>query len=716
MKIKHYIYFLSILLISQEIVAQYSPEQQLEIDSLTKRLNTAKDDTLKVDLRYQIGETGWIFRTSYWDSISNDCIKFIAQANTSEKEKKAYQNVLAATYNNTGFIFNNQGNVTQALKYFHHSLKIYEKLKDKTGIGRASNNIGLIYHEQGNIPMALKYYHKALKIREQLGDKRGVANSLNNIGFTYESQKNIPMAIMYLERSLSIYKEIDDKKGIASSSNSIGVIQQRQGNTEKAKQFHEQALKIQEEIADKDGIANSLNNLAEIALKRGEVKLAEIYANRALKLSKELGFPSPISDASKLLSEIAKKEGHYKEGWEHFEVFITMRDSIRNKETEKSVLEQEMKYEYEKISLKDSLEDAQLQAVKDLQIKEQKATIKQEQTQKYALIGGLILMIVLIIIGIKAYHQKKKDNLLINIQKQQVEEKNKEVTASIYYAKRIQAAILPPNRIIKENLPQSFILYLPKDIVAGDFYWMEQKDDKILFAAADCTGHGVPGAMVSVICNNGLNRSVREHGITEPGKILDKAREIVIAEFEKSDEDVKDGMDIALCSLEFRVQSLELPESTQNSNFETQNSKLETVALLQYAGANNPLWIIRPILNNLQLPTSTELANSTKLNFELIEIKPNKQPIGKVDNPQPFTTHTIELQKGDSIYVFSDGYTDQFGGEKGKKFKAQFFKELLLSIQNNTMEEQKNSLIQHFNNWKGTLDQVDDVCIIGVRI
>ncbi|MCW8899039.1 MAG: serine/threonine-protein phosphatase, partial [Flavobacteriales bacterium] len=175
---------------------------------------------------------------------------------------------------------------------------------------------------------------------------------------------------------------------------------------------------------------------------------------------------------------------------------------------------------------------------------------------------------------------------------------------------------------------------------------------------------------------NGLNRSVREHGLTEPGKILDKTREIVIQEFEKSEDDVKDGMDIALCSLKYK-------DGTDN-------------AILQYAGANNPLWIIR--------------------NRELVEYKGNKQPIGKMDNPQPFTTHEIVLQKGDIIYIFTDGYADQFGGPKGKKLMYKPFKNLLLSVQEKTMDEQKRVLEQHFEDWKKSLEQVDDVCIIGVRI
>jgi ligand-binding sensor domain-containing protein/serine phosphatase RsbU (regulator of sigma subunit) len=285
----------------------------------------------------------------------------------------------------------------------------------------------------------------------------------------------------------------------------------------------------------------------------------------------------------------------------------------------------------------------------------------------------------------------------IRIQKEIVEEKNQEITDSIAYAKRIQNAILPPIKIVKEYLNESFILYKPKDIVAGDFYWMEIVGDKVLFAAADCTGHGVPGAMVSVVCNNALNRSVREYGLLDPGEILNKTREIIIQEFEKSEEDVKDGMDIALCTLE-------------GNN-------------LQYAGANNSLWIIRKTTseNNKEISiTSSKNKKQFKI-FEgkeccLYEIKANKQPIGKFDDLVPYATHTFELQKEDSFYIFSDGFPDQFGGPKGKKFMYKPFRELLLSIQDKGMEEQKLLIDEAFELWRGDIEQVDDVCIIGVRI
>ena len=239
-------------------------------------------------------------------------------------------------------------------------------------------------------------------------------------------------------------------------------------------------------------------------------------------------------------------------------------------------------------------------------------------------------------------------------------------------------------------MKESFILYKPRDIVAGDFYWMEQIQDGLIFAAADCTGHGVPGAMVSVVCNNALNRSVREYGLVDPGEILNKTRELIIEEFDQSDDDMKDGMDISLCVLEFEPEIIDMPSA----------SKSWKKTNLKWAGANNPLWIVRE--------------------GKLIEYKGDKQPIGLYVDQKPFTTHSIELFENDSIYIFTDGYQDQFGGPskntEGKKIKPSKMKTLFLSIAHKPMDQQRIDIDEMFTKWKGDLEQVDDVCVIGVRI
>lgn len=337
------------------------------------------------------------------------------------------------------------------------------------------------------------------------------------------------------------------------------------------------------------------------------------------------------------------------------------------------------------------------------------------EEQKYIIWLSVAFLIIVSAFGVwvyRSYQIKKKDNQIITNQKHEIEAQHKEIRDSINYAKRIQQAIIPPVKLFKENLKNSFVIYHPKDVVSGDFYWMEslsltspKGEGAILFAAADCTGHGVPGAIVSVVCNNALKRSVNEFKLLEPGKILDKTREIVVQEFEKGEEEVKDGMDIALCSLRFDVSDSRL-HSPQISNMEH-----ETTAVLQYAGANNPLWIVNP--NRKEWP---DFMLPFGEHNEGAEIKADKQPIGKIDQVSSFTTHTIELVKGDTIYVFTDGYADQFGGEKGKKLMYKPFKRLLTDIYHLPMEEQQQALEKYFSTWKGRHEQVDDVCVIGVRV
>jgi ligand-binding sensor domain-containing protein/serine phosphatase RsbU (regulator of sigma subunit) len=253
-----------------------------------------------------------------------------------------------------------------------------------------------------------------------------------------------------------------------------------------------------------------------------------------------------------------------------------------------------------------------------------------------------------------------------------IEEKNKDIMDSIHCAKRLQEAILPNRKLINDFIAPYFVLYTPKDIVSGDLFWIEAVGQKVLFAAIDCTGHGVPGALVSIVAHNSLNQAVKEVDVLKPSLILDKLNDLVEETFSKSESEVQDGLDIALCLLDRKNNTLE------------------------YAGANNALYHIR--------------------NGELMEIKADKQPIGKFSSRKQFTNHCIATQTGDLFYVFTDGYADQFGGAKGKKFKYSQFEKLLLEIHTLSMEEQQAILGKTMDEWKGQLEQVDDMCIIGVRI
>jgi serine phosphatase RsbU (regulator of sigma subunit) len=367
-------------------------------------------------------------------------------------------------------------------------------------------------------------------------------------------------------------------------------------------------------------------------------------------------------------------------------------EKIKKEKEIQILLNQKQKSDIEKehalVKLKETenlqLENEKLILEKKIEEKEKQRLISESEKQvKNTILLFVSLILLLSVIGALFIYTRlrliKRQKIKIDQQKQEVEsqkhiveEKNKEILDSINYAKRIQVAILPSMTAMQIALKDGFVLYKPKDVVAGDFYWMETINKKVYFAAADCTGHGVPGAMVSVICSNALSKALLEEKADSTGDLLDKTREIVIKRLAKSGEIVKDGMDISLCVIDF-------------DNM-----------VLQWSGANNSLWIIRK--------------------GEFIEYKHDKQSIGVQDNPKPFASHTIELQKNDTLYIFTDGYQDQFGGPKGKKFRASLLKEKLMDMQNLNMDNQKIILDTEFENWRGQIEQVDDVCVIGVRI
>ncbi len=563
---------------------------------------------------------------------------------------------------NLGNIYFNQGKIEEALKTYGLSLKLYEQIGNKKGIADAFLNLGTIHDNQGNTDEAMDYYTRSLEMKKEIGDLDGTAICLNNLGYLFYNMGKHDKAIENFEESLAIYTKIGSKIGMALAYQQIGFMYKKD-DPQKTLTYYDKSLELRMEIGDKKGMVLTYLNFGRVYMSLNQLDKAEENTLKALELSKSLGFPFDIRNCAQALVDIYKKQKKGTKALEMFELYIHMRDSINNEETKKASLKQQVQYEFEKQKVLDDAEHDKLIAI------EQEAK-KKQKVLTYASLIGLVLVVAFLLFVFNRLKITRKQKLIIEESHIELAEKNKEILDSISYAKRIQSAILPTDEVVKEHLKESFILYQPKDIVAGDFYWIEHKDGETLFAAADCTGHGVPGAMVSVICNNALNRSVREHGLLIPGAILDKSREIVIQEFEKSHEEVKDGMDIALCSLKGMS--------------------------LQYAGANNPLWIIR--------------------NGEILETKANKQPIGKFRAAEPFVTHEFELQSGDSIYLFSDGYVDQFGGEKGKKFKSNSFKALLLRIQDQSMEEQKQLLSETFAEWKGDLEQIDDVCVIGVRV
>jgi len=685
--------FLLFLLVTLGLLCNNVFAQNPTIDSLKTLLALEKVDTSKVNLMNKIGIE--LKSTGEYE----DALKIAEQAKILA-EKTGFKKGIANSLNNIGVIYFEQGNYPEALKNHFAGLKIREEIGDKKGIATSLNNIGNVYNYQGNYLEALQNHLASLKIKEEIGDKKGISKSLNNIGIIYEIQGNYSEALKKHLASLKINEEIGDKRGIAMSLNNIGNVYYNQGNYPEVLENYLASLKIMEEIGDQFGIAISLNNIGKTYIATGKTTEGKEFLKRSLQLSKEIRVLENIKNSYGNLALADSALGNYKSAYENYKMYILYRDSLINEENSKKTVQQQMQFEFDK---KEALTKAD---------QEKKDAIATEEKEKQSLMlssvmAGLILVVSFSGFIYNRFRVTKKQKNIIEKQKEEVdkqrelaesrkliaeeqkhiiEEKQKEILDSIHYAKRIQHAMLTSESYFDEYLKaEYFIFYQPKDIVSGDFYWAVSHHNKFYIVTADCTGHGVPGAFMSLLNISFLNENVIERGIEDPALILNEQRKEIIkalnpkglsAEAEAKAETsvgVNDGMDCVL------------------TTFDIENNRL------QFAAANNPLWLIRE--------------------NQLIEFKPDKMPVGKYDEKaNDFNSQSIELKKGDIIYTFTDGYADQFGGEKGKKFKYSKLKELLLSINHKTMSEQKEILNETFETWKGNLEQIDDVCVIGVRV
>jgi len=609
------------------------------------------------------------------------------------KEKKL-KHYVAWALNSKGVASRLLGNYRKAIAYTLENIKLQLELGNQNGLASAYNNLGLIYFYLENNEKAIDAYEKSLAINEEINDSKNIALNLGNIALLHYANGDLEKALKFNLRSLQIREKIGDRHGMAIAMNNIGNIYQSLKNYDNALDYYDDALKIYLDLEDLQGLSNNYNNIGSVYLELNDLKNAFQFSNSSLSIAKQINAILDIRNAANTLYQIYKKENNYKKALEMHELYLIMKDSIVKKENQNEILNQEYRIKFTLDSLR--IEDEKLIMSTNLQLKDVK--IQQGKTQRYYLIGGLLTLFLFIGFVYNRYLNSQKQNAIIEtkkieleIQKEIIEKRQKEVSDSIKYAKRLQDAILPDYQIIQQYFEDFFLIYRPKDVVSGDFYWLEKKDDLLFIAVADCTGHGVPGALVSVVCHNMLNRAVNEFQLTNPAAILNKTRELVIETFAKKGDVVSDGMDIALCV------------------FDIKNNQM------QYAGANNAAWIVRK--NDIEAPTFSDRYKIEKNeSYALLELKATKQPIGNYPLLEPFSNLNFELQKNDCIYLFSDGFADQFGGNSGKKLMSKPFKRILLKHQELNMKDQANLLIRTFENWKGSHEQVDDICILGIKI
>ena len=570
-------------------------------------------------------------------------------------------------YNNIGNIYSTMGDYTKGLQYYYKTLKLAEELNDKLGISYAYDNIGTIFSHQNKLDMALVYYKKAASIQEEIGDQVTAGSTYNSIGDIYQLKKQYKEALTFHLRDLKIKETANDKQGTAVACKSIGVDYFGLKKFDQALSYQLKSFTICKEIGYKKGIADAAGGIGKIHAEKMEYSSALKYYEQMLRVSNELDYREGIRDAYANYAFVYAKLKEFESALKYTELYNTVKDSLLNKENFKQVSELNTRYETDK------KEKEILLLTKDQQLNAK--IIKQQQLVRWGLIGGLGLLSISIFSIYRRYRFKQKANVILEKQKEEIQQKNILITDSIDYAQTIQEAVLPTQQEVSMLIPESFILYKPKAIVSGDFYWLSLVKDRLVCAVADCTGHGVPGAFMSLLGYNMLENVVKDAAITKPAAILDSLSEEVNSRLAGNElqENSKHGMDISLISID-----------KQNN-------------MLEFSGAHNSLYIARE--------------------KELIEFKADKIGIGgNKKGGATFHNHSIELKKGDMIYLFTDGFPDQIGGQKRKKFYYQPFKDLLLSLSTLTPEEQKIKLDEAHVNWMGEKkDQTDDILILGLR-
>ncbi len=585
---------------------------------------------------------------------------------------------------NLGIVNYFKGNDDDAVSSYHGALKKFEFLGDKSRMSATYNNLGNLYKSRGSFKKALVYHRKSLEIDIERKDTLGIAGSYNNLGIDYRSLGKSDSALYFYEKSLALKKAINDENGLANTLTNIGQAYFHLKDYDKSLKYNLEALAIERKVDNKRGVSQSYINIGEGYLNAGDINSASYYLENGYEMAMEIGVVEDVMSALEGLSKASLQKEDYEKALEYYKSYTIYKDSLLNEETNNQIAKLDAIYENDAKRKEISL----LNQEKKLQ----ETALKNEELQKVIMGVALLLVLAILVFLFRDSQQRKKSADKLAVQKGIVEEKNREITDSINYAQRIQNAVLKTDDRIQKNTIEHFILFRPKDIVSGDFYWMLDKGDCTYITVADCTGHGVPGAFMSMLGIAFLNEINATKEILSPAKILGELSRKIIKELGQKGGvgENRDGMDISMVKIDKKKN------------------------VLEWSGANNPLWFVTSNKNVISKANTVIDVESSDLSF--CEIKADKQPVGFFKNHKTFTNHTLPFNATDTFYLFSDGYADQFGGSKGKKMMKKHFKQLLISNSNKSIKVQGDILKKHFDEWKGSAEQIDDVCVIGVKL
>ncbi len=642
------IYFLAIVLLCPALKAQ-------NIDSLRSQLKIAKDTSLlKTYLaignfyynKGQLDTSLSFFKSGYSRSIDIKNIRyqcdFLLRLGLVEREKGVYN---------------------RSSEYYYNALEIAERnnfKKQKAGI---FNGIAILAAIEKDPGKAIEYYTKSLEVYKEIGFLPGQGSIYNNIGLTYLDEHNNTAALKFFFKALEISNKMQEEFNIAVNSENIGLAYHELKNDNLALIYYAKAIKIWYAREDENSIPITLGYMANTFIRQKKWTKAIDTLQKALFFAKKINSLTSQRDIAFHLSDAYDGNADVASAFKYYKLGKELSDSITNGDKTKEITEIQLNYTFNKIKVRDSIKH-------EVEVRAKENQLRTEKNYKYIISGVLVIILLLLFFVFKNYKEKQKANEVITFQKDLVEKKQKEIFDSLTYARRIQTALLTQDQVINSCIKEHFNLFMPKDIVSGDFYWVAKKGDLLYFAVCDSTGHGVPGAFMSLLNINFLNEALNEKGLTKPDAIFNYVRQQLIDSISK--EGQQDGFDgVLLC--------------------------IDTITKqISYAAANN-----KPLL----------ISGS-----EAKQLDTDKMPVGKSIKDGVFRLFNLTVGTNDTLYLYTDGYADQFGGSRGKKFKVSELTKLLMSISHLSMQEQKQKLTEHFDVWKGELEQVDDVLLFGIKI
>lgn len=623
-------------------------------DSLLALINTCKVDTQKVLLYNEL--------VNHFQSVDPNQVEQYGKKNLEFTKQIGFLRGEALASQSLGEYYNAKGAYNFALEKFMVSSKIFEILKDYKKSSIVANSIGNTYLGLKDNEKALEFYKMAFDLGEKGNSKLAKAYAASGISSVYANQQKYPEAINELQYARMVFENANKDLQSAFIYANMAELFNSMGNLDSASFYGRKALPLMERFNSRYGKSLTYQILGNIDFSRNKLNSALNYYFMTLQISEEDKAIDNQKEVCLQIFKLFEKKGNAEQALAYYKKYISLKDSIYNGDSRGQLYELQTKYNSEAKEKENKL------------LQQDKMIAKKSlQTQRimFYFIGGILLLVfVFSYISFKNLKKQKKMNVILQQQKELVEQSRKEILDSIMYAKRIQTTILAHRDFINDHISNNFVFFKPKDIVSGDFYWATKKNNLFYLAVCDSTGHGVPGAFMSLLSISFLNEAIGEKNILKPNEVFNYVRQKLIDNISK--EGQKDGFDgVLLC----------LNQDTKE---------------ITYAAANN-----RPVIVN---------------DNQLIELKGDRMPVGYGERKEDFNLHTIELKKDDTLYLFTDGYADQFGGPKGKKLMYKKLHEFLVNISSQTFESQTESLGTNFESWKGNLEQVDDVCVIGLKV